>query len=202
MNEHFTYLTPFLENSDHRALVAGTVVGTALVLVGAQSALILKRRRKSLGATEGVIPEKRITVAGFFDFFTEAFVSFQDSVLGKENRKYLPLTGTIFLYTFLVNLLGLIPGVPAVTGSVAVTLPIALLIFFSFNTYGIKEHGLKNYLAHFAGPVWWLVWLIMPLELIGTCLRILTLNLRLLWNIRADHIVVGILRTWFRLLYR
>jgi len=192
MNAHFTYLTPFFENPDHQALVTAAVIGGGLVFWGARSATALKRRRNSLGVTEGVIPEKKVTSYGLFDFFIESFVHFQDSVLGKENRKYLPLTGTVFLYTLIVNLLGLIPGIPAVTGSVAATLPIALLIFISFNAAGIKEHGLKKYLAHFAGPVWWLIPLIMPLELIGTCLRVLTLNLRLLWNIRADHLVLGI----------
>ena len=48
-------------------------------------------------------------------------------------------------------------------------------------------------MKHFAGPVWWLAWFILPLELFGTVLRILTLNLRLYWNITADHVVLGIM---------
>jgi F-type H+-transporting ATPase subunit a len=40
--------------------------------------------------------------------------------------------------------------------------------------------------------VWWLAFLIFPLEILGTFLRILTLNLRLYWNISADHIVLGL----------
>jgi len=194
MEAHYTYLNSLgLTDPNTQKFVTALAVGSLLLFVGAQSANVLSRRRKVRGVEEGVIPEEKITTSGIFDFFIEAFVGFQDSVLGKENRKYLPLTATVFLYVFNLNLLGLIPGMPAATTTVWTTVPVALLIFLSFNYYGIKENGLVKYLKHFAGPVWWLAWFILPLELFGTALRILTLNLRLYWNINADHIVLGIL---------
>jgi F-type H+-transporting ATPase subunit a len=194
MEAHYTYLNSLgLTDPNTQKFVTALAVGSLLLFVGAQSANVLSRRRKVRGVEEGVIPEEKITTSGIFDFFIEAFVGFQDSVLGKENRKYLPLTATVFLYVFTLNLLGLIPGMPAATTTVWTTVPVALLIFLSFNYYGIKENGLVKYLKHFAGPVWWLAWFILPLELFGTALRILTLNLRLYWNINADHIVLGIL---------
>jgi len=194
MEAHYTYLNSLgLTDPNTQKFVTALAVGSLLLFVGAQSANVLSRRRKVRGAEEGVVPEEKITTSGMFDFFIEAFVGFQDSVLGKENRKYLPLTATVFLYVFTLNLLGLIPGMPAATTTVWTTVPVALLIFLSFNYYGIKENGLVKYLKHFAGPVWWLAWFILPLELFGTALRILTLNLRLYWNINADHIVLGIL---------
>jgi F-type H+-transporting ATPase subunit a len=130
--------------------------------------------------------------AGIADVLIEGFVSFQDSILGKEGRKYLPLTATIFFYVLVLNLVGLIPGMPAPTTSVWTTVPVALLIFFGFNYYGIKELGVFKYFKHFAGPVSWLAFIIFPLEILGTFLRILTLNLRLYWNVSADHIVLGL----------
>jgi F-type H+-transporting ATPase subunit a len=194
MEAHYTYLNSLgLTDPNTQKFVTALAVGSLLLFVGAQSANVLSRRRKVRGVEEGVIPEEKITTSGIFDFFIEAFVGFQDSVLGKDNRKYLPLTATVFLYVFTLNLLGLIPGMPAATTTVWTTVPVALLIFLSFNYYGIKENGLVKYLKHFAGPVWWLAWFILPLELFGTALRILTLNLRLYWNINADHIVLGIL---------
>ena len=194
MEGHYTYLNSLgLHDPNAQGFVTALAIGSALLFVGAQSANILARRRKSLGVEHGVVPDKKITISGVLDFFIESFVAFQDSVLGKENRKYLPLTATIFLYTFLLNIIGIIPGMPAATTTVWLTVPVALLIFISFNYFGIKEHGLVNYMKHFAGPVWWLAWFILPLELFGTVLRILTLNLRLYWNITADHIVLGIM---------
>jgi F-type H+-transporting ATPase subunit a len=194
MEAHYTYLNSLgLHDPNTQKFVTALALGSALLFVGAQGANILARRRKKFGVEQGVIPEKNITTSGVLDFFAETFVAFQDSVLGKENRKYLPLTATVFLYLFVLNIIGLIPGMPAATTTVWTTVPVALLIFISFNYYGIKEHGLVKYMKHFAGPVWWLAWFILPLELFGTVLRILTLNLRLYWNITADHVVLGIM---------
>lgn len=194
MEAHYTYLNSLgLHDPNTQKFVTALAFGAGLLLVGTQCAKILGRRRRSMGTEHGVVPDKNITISGIFDFFGETFVAFQDSVLGKENRKFLPLTATVFLYVFVLNIIGLVPGVPAATTSLWTTLPVALLIFISFNYYGIKEHGLVNYMKHFAGPVWWLAWFILPLELFGTVLRILTLHLRLYWNINADHIVLGIM---------
>jgi F-type H+-transporting ATPase subunit a len=193
MESHYTYFNSLgLHDPDVQKLLTGVLVGGLLLFVGATGSKALRRRRNKLGDQEGVIPEERITLPGIVDFFVESFVAFQDSLLGKENRKYLPLTGTVFLFVFLCNVIGLVPGVPASTTTVWITVPLALLIFVSFNIAGIREHGFVNYVKHFAGPVWWLAILIFPLEILGVFLRILTLNLRLYWNISADHMVLGI----------
>jgi|LakMenE18May11ns_1017448.scaffolds.fasta_scaffold9836731_2 F-type H+-transporting ATPase subunit a len=193
MEGHYTYLTSLgIHDANTQKIVTSVVFSLALLLIGSKSAKVLARRRALRGEHEGAIPEEKITTSGLFDFFIESFVAFQDSILGKENRKYLPVTGTVFLYVLVLNIVGLIPGVPAATTSVWTTVPVALFIFISFNYYGIKEHGVVHYFKHFLGPVWWLAWFILPLELFGTVLRILTLNLRLYWNISADHLVLGI----------
>jgi F-type H+-transporting ATPase subunit a len=60
-----------------------------------------------------------------------------------------------------------------------------------YNYYGLRAHG-GSYLKHFLGPVWWLAFLMLPLELIDNFLRPITLNLRLMMNMFADHLVLGI----------
>jgi len=193
MEQHYTYLNSLgIHDANTQKLITAAVFGSALLYIGARAARVLSRRRALHGAHEGAIPEEKITTSGIFDFFIEIFVAFQDSILGKENRKYLPITGTVFLYVFVLNILGLIPGIPAATTTVWTTVPVALFIFIAFNYLGIKEHGVVHYFKHFLGPVWWLAWFILPLELFGTVLRILTLNLRLYWNINADHLVLGV----------
>jgi F-type H+-transporting ATPase subunit a len=167
-------------------------MGCGLVWIGSKCAKTLTKRRMRYGAQVGVVPEDAASTAGIADVVIEGFVHFQDSILGKEGRKYLPLTATIFFYVLALNLVGLIPGMPAATTSVWTTVPVALLIFFGFNYYGIKELGPFNYFKHFAGPVSWMAFIIFPLEILGTFLRILTLNLRLYWNVSADHIVLGL----------
>lgn len=193
MENHYTYFQSLgLTDPNHQKLATALALGVGLLLIGSKCAKTLTKRRARYGAQAGVVPEETISSAGIADVFIDSFVSFQDSVLGKEGRKYLPLTATIFTYVLLLNLVGLIPGMPAATTSVWTTVPVAMLIFFGFNYYGIKELGPFKYFKHFAGPVAWMAFIIFPLELLGTLLRILTLNLRLYWNVSADHIVLGV----------
>lgn len=193
MEGHYTYFNSFgITDGDTQKMITAVAVGGVLALAGTVAAKSLTARRARLGVEHGVIPDASIDLPGIFDVFVEGFVSFQDSILGKENRRYLPLTATIFLFAFVCNMLGLVPGMPAATTTVGVTVPLALLIFFSFNTYGVKEQGLGSYLKHFMGPVLFLAPLIFAIEVLGVFLRILTLNLRLYWNMTADHMVLGI----------
>ncbi|MBX7138026.1 MAG: F0F1 ATP synthase subunit A [Oligoflexia bacterium] len=183
----FTYLTPVIPDPNWQKFVVGAALCGVLVLTGK---LLTVRLATDKGFEGAVIPDKKLTPFGFFDFFIEAFLAHHDSVLGKENRKYVPLTGSLFIFILFANLLGLVPGMPAITTTVWINVGMALLVFIYFNYLGIKEQGLINYLKHFCGPVWWLAFLILPIELLSTCLRILTLNLRLYWNISADHMVL------------
>lgn len=169
-----------------------------LLAIGLAGVLVFAARRASapiLAAGSNLsnllVPQSRLSLFGFFDLLIEGFIKYQDSILGKENRRYLPFTGTIFVFILAANMLGLVPGFAAITTTIWVNVAIAFVVFFYFNWQGIKAHGAIGYLKHFAGPIWWLAWLIFPVEIFSTCVRILTLNLRLYWNITADHIVLG-----------
>lgn len=169
--------------------ISACVLGLVLFAIGRLAAgKILTASQRQ----EALVPAEKLNFFGFFDFFIEGFVNFYDSILGKENRSHLPFVASIFIFILSANLIGLIPGVPAITTTVWVTVAMALVVFVYFNWYGVKEHGAIGYLKHFCGPVWWLACLMFPLEILSTTLRVLTLNLRLYWNITADHIVVGI----------
>jgi F-type H+-transporting ATPase subunit a len=96
------------------------------------------------------------------------------------------------------NLIGLIPGFVPPTSNVNTTLGLGLTSFIMYNYYGFRAHG-AAYLKHFLGPIWWLVVLMLPLELIDNFLRPLTLNLRLLMNMFADHLVLDIFTDLTRL---
>lgn len=187
MSAGFNYLSPFIHDANwQKSTLAMAVVG-GLVLAGVK---ISRRLANKQALTQAVIPSPKISAFSFIDFLVEAFVRHHDSVLGIQNRKYVPFTGSIFLFLLTSNLLGLIPGMPAITTTVWVNVGLALVVFCYFNYLGIKEHGAFGYLKHFWGPVWWLGFLIFPLEILSTVLRVLTLNLRLYWNISADHIVL------------
>ena len=62
----------------------------------------------------------------------------------------------------------------------------------SFNVFGIMENGFA-YVAHLAGPVWWLAPLLFPIEVVSLCIRPITLAVRLMLNMAVDHILLGII---------
>ena len=102
---------------------------------------------------------------------------------------YVPLIGTLGLFIVLNNLFGIAPGLPSGTGNWNVTLGCALVVFFYYNFHGMKSQGFWKYLGHFAGPVWFLWWLMWPLEILGLLSRILSHSLRLFGNIAGEHVV-------------
>jgi F-type H+-transporting ATPase subunit a len=204
----FTYLHYVTPNADVQKLIGAVVVGGLLVFLGKKAARPLMSQGLSAITSDAsaltvkeqqiVIPPRAPSVHALFDFFVEKFVAFQDSVLGKERRRYLPFTGSLFLFVLFGNLIGLIPGFPAVTTSVWVNVGLSLLVFCYFQLEGIRSHGLGGYLAHFfagctKGPLLLLGIFLFLLEFfLSLPLRILTLNLRLYWNITADHMVLNV----------
>ncbi|MBL7686129.1 MAG: F0F1 ATP synthase subunit A [Deltaproteobacteria bacterium] len=149
--------------------------------------------RKSILATEqSLVPSGKVSSGNIFELIIENLVELMESVIGHGARKHFPLIGTLFIFVFFSNLLGLIPGFLPPTSNINTNIACGLLVFLYFNYMGIKEHGLINYLKHFAGPLWWLAPLIFAIELFGTCIRPITLALRLFCNINADHLVLGI----------
>ncbi len=164
------------------------VLVSLVLLLAAKKATRLLRTEDDIEMS--IVPGGGGFLYRFFDILVENFTKYHDSILGKENRHYIPFTGSVFVFLLFSNLLGLIPGFAAITTSVWVNVGIALVVFFCFNWYGIRAHGAMGYFKHFMGPVWWLAPFIFCLEIASTLMRILTLNLRLYWNITADHIVL------------
>ncbi len=185
---HYNFFQNVTNDENWQKISLAIVIAASLLII----AKIVGSKLKTQSQLESaVIPAEKFSVFGFFDFFVESFINFQDSILGKENRKYITFTGSIFIFLLLSNLMGLIPGMPAVTTTVWINVGLAFCVFVFFNLQGIKENGILGYLKHFCGPVLILAPLIFPLEIISTVLRLLTLNLRLYWNITADHTVLG-----------
>ncbi|MCL4125777.1 UNVERIFIED_CONTAM: hypothetical protein GTU68_019365 [Idotea baltica] len=177
--------------------ITAFAVGILILLVG-----YLSKRKLSTKADieAAVIPQKKLSLFNFFDLFVEGFIKYHDNVLGKENRKYASFSASIFLFIFLCNLIGLFPGMAAVTTSVWINVGMAIVVFIYFNAKGIEANGWFGHFKHFCGPLYWLAWFMFPIEILGAFLRIVTLNLRLYWNINADHLVLGIFTDNFKIL--
>ena len=108
-------------------------------------------------------------------------------------RKYLVLAGSLAIFIFMANFIGIIPGFEAPSGNVNFTLTLALIVFIYYHFEGIRAQGLGHYIAHFAGPVKWLAPLMFPVEILSHFSRIISLAFRLFGNIKGDDLFLAVL---------
>jgi F-type H+-transporting ATPase subunit a len=119
-------------------------------------------------------------------------MSIAENVMGRRQaEKHFPLIGTLVFFILLNNMIGLIPGFVPATDTLKTNVAMAVLVFLVYNVAGALEHGAK-YFKHFLGPIWWLSWLMLPIELFSHFVRPVSLSLRLLGNMAADHKVLAI----------
>lgn len=128
----------------------------------------------------------------FFEMIIVTLEDFMVDITGEEGRWFFPVLGTVFLYVFVCNLIGLIPGFFPPTASYNTTLSCAIVVFFFTHYIGVRYHGAKYY-KHFIGPVWWLVPIMLPIELISHFARVLSLSMRLFGNMSGHELVLTIL---------
>lgn len=149
-------------------------------------------RNKIANLDEAVVPESKLSIRTLMEVLVEYFYNLMKDMMGaKRAKRYLPLIGTCATLIFFSNISGLIPGWSPPTSSLNITAGCALVVFFAYHYYGFKENGL-GYAKHFLGPVWWLAWLVGPIEIISNFIRPVTLSIRLMLNMAVDHLVLGI----------
>jgi len=110
-------------------------------------------------------------------------------IIGRGSEKFAAYLTALGLFILCSNLLGLIPGFEAPTGSAVVPLGCAILTFFYYHSWGIRRQGLWHYLKHFAGPMPALAILMVPIEIVSHCARVLSLTVRLYANMFAGDMV-------------
>jgi F-type H+-transporting ATPase subunit a len=125
--------------------------------------------------------------------------------------KWFPFIGALFLFIWFNNLIGYIPlptnseqtfnlfgahipafALYAATANISVPLVLAIAVFIVFNWEGIRTQGPIGYLKSLipggvSGPI---LFLIFPLEVISTFMRLLSLTIRLFANILAGHMII------------
>ena len=110
--------------------------------------------------------------------------------IGHGGARFLTMIGAIGFFIVISNLLGLIPGLAAPTSNINVPAGCAISMFLFYNYQGIRKQGVWHYLKHFAGPVWWLSPLMIPIELISHIARPFSLTVRLYANIFAEELLI------------
>jgi F-type H+-transporting ATPase subunit a len=124
------------------------------------------------------------------------FVSVLESNLGPRGREFLPLLGAIFVFIWLGNMMGQIPGLGAPTSNINVPFGCAITVWLYYHFHGIKTQGIFSYIKHFAvmpGVPLLFSPIIFIIEIISHMSRVLSLTLRLFGNIFGEHVVVLII---------
>ena len=131
------------------------------------------------------------------ELVVEGVDQFVGRVIGKEGRYFTPFIGTLFLYIWLMNLSGLVPGLKSSTSNLNTTVALAVLVFGYVQWTGMRRLGLRGYFDHLAGQPrdlvgWLLVPLMLPLHVIGEFIKPLSLSLRLCINVFAEDVMLAV----------
>lgn len=110
-------------------------------------------------------------------------------VTHQDPAQYLPFVGTLFIFIAVSNVLTIIPGYVAPTGSLSTTAALAICVFVAVPIYGIAQRGLVGYLKNYVHPTVFMV----PLNILGELSRTLALAVRLFGNVMSSAKIAAIL---------
>jgi F-type H+-transporting ATPase subunit a len=121
------------------------------------------------------------------------FISGQaEEQVGHDGHRYVTYFGTVFIFVLFANLIGVVPGFESPTMIPSVPAGLALATFCYYNIMGVQANGIFKYAAHFAGPIWWMAPLMIPIEIVSHMARPLSLTIRLFANMYAGEQVTGV----------
>ncbi|MCS7013342.1 MAG: F0F1 ATP synthase subunit A [Chloroherpetonaceae bacterium] len=114
--------------------------------------------------------------------------------IGEHYQRFLPYLLTVFFFILFCNLLGLVPFAATATGNIAVTMTLATFTFVLTQYAGIRENGIRGWLAHLTGGAPPVLWIIMiPVEIVSLFVKPFALTMRLFANMTAGHTVIIVL---------
>ena len=171
------------------------MIGSALSIV---LGLVLMRRRR------GDVPDRRQTIGETLYEVAQTQIA-EQGLPSKAIGRWFPYVATLFIFILVINLIGFIPlpltgetwhhipvwGIYAATSSLSVTLALALLTFVFTHVEGVRWNGpvryFKSWIPEAPKP---LLALIVPLEILGQFMRLISLSVRLFANMLAGHILI------------
>lgn len=111
------------------------------------------------------------------------------SITQRSVRRVMYFAGTLFLFIACANLLGVIPGFAAPTGSLSTTVALTLAVLLAVPGFAMAERGWSGYLRHLAQPTW----VLLPFNILGELSRGVSLSIRLYGNVMSGAVIAAIL---------
>jgi len=170
------------------------------ILVALLLLVFALRVRPKLADVEGALePDDGVSARNIAEAVVESISSLAEGVIGHHFERYVTLLAAFFVFILASNLIGLVPGFLPPTSNFNTTLGLGLVSFLAYNAYGLREHG-SGHLKELLGPVWWLAFIMLPVELFSQAFRPISLGIRLFANMFADHEVISIFTSMTKLI--
>ncbi len=148
------------------------------LLLGAGSFALSRTLRSEPGKLQAIV---EVIVSTILDQIEE--------VTRKQGRTYLPLLGTLFLFLIVANSLSLLPGLTPPTERLETVMALGLVVFVSVYYFGIRRHGLVQYLKHFFQPTP----ILFPIHVLSELTRTFSLMMRLFGNLMSHGLILGVI---------
>lgn len=157
------------------------MVASTVIILGF---LIFSMRGRAL------VPTRMQSIAESVYEFVASMVR---DTMGEQGMKYFPFVFAIFIFIFVLNMLGMIPGFFTVTSHLAITAALAALVFISVLAIGIGKHGLGFFKLFVpSGVPIYVLPLVVLIEVISFLSRPLSHSVRLFANMLAGHITLKV----------
>jgi F-type H+-transporting ATPase subunit a len=141
-----------------------------------------------MGIIIAVVLILKVLRPNLLEYILEMVISILDDAMDVDNlHPYIPLLGSLMIFTLFANLISIIPGMKSPTADINTTIGLALIVVLSVHIYGMIKKGVWKYLKEFASPIF-----MLPVELIGQFSRTLSLSMRLFGNILSGDLIVAI----------
>ena len=176
--EHYTQLLGLTKHELTPIIMSAIVI----IFLGIFSIVATRRLQKVPGRLQSLL-----------EIIVELLGNFTKSQMGRVAGSFTPFIGTLFIYIFVMNMMGQIPLFNPPTSNYSTTIALTLIVFFVTQYQGLKNNGVIGYFKHMVGEPLWLAPLFIPLHLMQEFLtRPLSLSMRLFGNILGEHTILAI----------
>ncbi|MBF0106213.1 MAG: F0F1 ATP synthase subunit A [Deltaproteobacteria bacterium] len=200
ISEGFLFFSTLYHGFNHSNIhvVHGLLVLLFLLVIG----ILYKAAQKSVDAE--VLPSEHVSIKNILQVTVEGLLNLIRGIVPHHTEDYLPLLAAVFVYIFVCNIMGIIPGLLPPTENLNTNYAIAITVFVYYHYVGLKRVGFKAYMEHFTGPsigstiglvlfrFLFFAPLMFVIEIISHSIRPFSLSLRLFGNIFGDHQVWSI----------
>jgi F-type H+-transporting ATPase subunit a len=154
-----------------------------IVVLGASLFLTLAMSKRAL------VPSRAQSMA---EISYEFVANMINSATGEDGLAFFPFVFTIFMFVLFSNFFGLLPWSFTVTSQIAVTFALAAVVILTVIVTGFIKHGIGFLMLFVPKAPWYILWLLIPIEVISFFTRPISLSVRLFANMLAGHTMLQV----------